>query len=160
MPVPYKVVQYAKLFKFADVKALSGSRFCPGVIDICGDVIDVPAATVPGKVLTCELVPSVPVCVTPAMLRFAPAAVVAPVPDADKGMVPAATVSDGVVVEPVMEGTSHEGHDADGAEKLVTPVPEPPIGAGSPFTQTYITVLGHPAKNAGSEPEQVEGIVG
>ena len=41
---------------------------------------EVPAATVPGNVLTCELVPSVPVWVTPVMLKFAPAAVVAPVP--------------------------------------------------------------------------------
>jgi hypothetical protein len=36
--------------------------------------------TVPGNALTCDDVPSVPVCVTPVMARFAPAAVVAPVP--------------------------------------------------------------------------------
>ena len=40
------------------------------------------------------------------------------------GIALAATVSDGVVVEFVMVGTSHMGHEADGAETLVT-VPEP-----------------------------------
>jgi hypothetical protein len=48
---------------------------------------------------------------------------------AEFGIDPAATVSEGVVVEFETVGTSHEGHDSDGAVKRVTvpvPPPDPP----------------------------------
>jgi hypothetical protein len=60
----------------------------------------VPATTVPGNVLTCELVPSVPVCVTPVILRFAvPGVVTSNVHEA--GIVLSAYIENlGVVIEP------------------------------------------------------------
>ena len=87
--------------------------------------------------------------------------VVAPVPPALVGIVLAATASVGVVVGFVTVGTSQAGHEPEGAEKLVTPPPDPPpMGDGTPFTHTYSCVFGQPAKNTGNAPEQVDGTVG
>ena len=94
------------------------------------------------------------------IFAHAPAAVVAPVPPLAVGTIPAATASEGVVVGFVTVGTNHEGHEPEGADILVTPLPAPPIALGTPLTHTYICVLGHPAKNTGNDPEQVVGTVG
>lgn len=46
---------------------------------------------------------------------------------AEFGIALAATAREGVVVELVTVGTSHDGHDPEGAKKLVTvPLPPPP----------------------------------
>ena len=83
-----------------------------------------------------------------------------PVPPLAVGTIPATTASEGVVVGFVTVGTNHEGHEPEGADILVTPLPAPPIASGTPLTHTYICVLGHPAKNTGNDPEQVVGTVG
>ena len=95
-----------------------------------------PATTVPGNVLTCELVPSVPVWVTPVMLKFAPAAVVAPVPPLAIAIVPATVVA--VAALPVML----IGHVPD--------VPTPFRGAAPRFASAPAAVVAPVPPDAGS----------
>ena len=71
VPFPLEAVMAALIFAPQSVPGNASAIYIGPIVG---------AATVPGNVLTCELVPSVPVCVTPVMFRFAPAAVVAPVP--------------------------------------------------------------------------------
>ena len=79
---------------------------------------------------------------------------------AELGIGLAATDREGVVVGVDTVGTNQSGQEADGASNSST-VPVPPcVANGTPFWHTYITVLGHPDKNTGSDPEQVAGSTG
>jgi hypothetical protein len=93
-------------------------------------------------------------------VQVCPLTVVAGLARALFGIAEAATAKDGVVVELVTVGTSHEGQLEDGAEKLVTlPVPAHHVGAALTvpvpvWQRTRVDVVVLPERNA-VVPERV-----